>query len=49
MKKTIALAAGLVLFRGRAAAVIGGAAALYAALTALLFFSRRGTPDPCAG
>jgi len=37
-----ALVAGLVFFRGRLLAAIGGAAALYAAVTALLFFSRRG-------
>jgi len=36
------LVAGLVFFRGMFVAVVGGAAALYAAVTALLFFSRRG-------
>ena len=36
------LVAGLVFFRGQAIPVIGGAVALYAALTAILFFSRRG-------
>jgi hypothetical protein len=36
------LVAGLVVFRGPAVAVIGGTAALYAAATVLLFFSRRG-------
>lgn len=34
--------AALALLRGRALAAVGGAAALYAALTAILFFSRRG-------
>jgi Ca2+/Na+ antiporter len=36
------LVAGLVLLRGRLLAVIGVAVALYAAVTVLLFFSRRG-------
>lgn len=36
------LVAGLVLVRGQAVPVIVGAVALYAALTAILFFSRRG-------
>lgn len=37
-----ALAAGLAFFRGNAAAVLGAAVLLYAAVTALLFLSRRG-------
>ena len=37
-----ALAAGLALFRGNALPVLGTVVALYAAITALLFLSRRG-------
>jgi hypothetical protein len=43
------LVAALVLFRGRLLAAIGGAVALYAAVTVLLFFSRRGATAVVAG
>jgi hypothetical protein len=46
---SLALAvAGLAFFRGRAIAAIGGAAVLYALVTAILFFSRRGAAEVVA-
>ncbi len=43
---SLALAvAGLVFFRGQAISVIAGAVVLYALITALLFFSRRGAAE----
>lgn len=46
---SLALAvAGLAFFRGQSIAVIGAAVALYAILTAILFFSRRGAAEVVA-